>query len=221
MVSLKALNGKSWKTALLLSIVVPVSLLATLRLTGIIKEPITPQNIILDALIWNFQRPSDQYVIIGDTMEYAYSNRGLSASFYMQIIDYIPRTGSFNYDALRIVFKINATITNSSGFTEYVHVVARKDQESLIDWLENDFCFDNLSMIALTDAYRWDTEAYFKLADVNHTQDIYAETTALWELLTLNTQSYQLEITYEITYYNGTAYNRVVQPFQLNLIGRE
>ena len=154
-------------------------------------------------------------------MEYAYSNRGLSASFYMQIIDYIPRTGSFNYDALRIVFKINATITNSSGFTEYVHVVARKDQESLIDWLENDFCFDNLSMIALTDAYRWDTEAYFKLADVNHTQDIYAETTALWELLTLNTQSYQLEITYEITYYNGTAYNRVVQPFQLNLIGRE
>jgi len=30
-----------------------------------------------------------------------------------------------------------------------------------------------------------------------------------------------LEIAYEIVYYNGTAYNKIVQPFQLNIVGRE
>jgi len=186
------------------------------------REITIKENRTLDPVVWTFQRPdANQHVIIEDKLKPSYSNDGLSATFYMWLSDYIPRAGSLNYDTLRVRLDINATTSNPDSFIESVHVVAQKDQTSEVGWQETDLYLENLSLVASADGYRWDTQAYIKLADVNHTSRVYATTTTFWKLLTPNTQSHQMEIAFEIVYYNGTAYNRVVQPFKLNIVGRE
>jgi len=185
------------------------------------REITIAENTTLETIVWTFQRPdANQHVIIEDKLESTYSNDGLSATFHMWLSDYIPRAGSLNYDTLRVRLDINATTSNPDSFIENVHVVAHKDQEAQLGWQETDVYLENLSLVASADGYRWSTQAYIKLAGVNHTSRVYATTTTFWKLLTPNTQSHQLEIAYEITYYNGTAYNKVVQPFQLNIVGR-
>ena len=184
------------------------------------REITIAENITLDPVVWTFQRPS-QLTIIDNRLESSYSSGGLSATFHMWLSDYIPRAGSLNYDTLRVRLDINATTSNPDSFIESVHIVAHKDQKSQVGWQEDDLYLENLSLVASADGYRWDTQAYIKLAGVNHTGRVYATTTTLWKLLTPNTQSHQLEVAYEIVYYNGTAYNKVVQPFQLNIVGSE
>ena len=186
------------------------------------REITIAENTMLDPVEWTFQRPdANQHVIIDDRLEPSYSNDELSATFRMRFWRYLPRGGSLNYDALWIRLEINATTTNPDAFIESVHVVAQKDKESRVSWQEDDLYLENLSLVASADGYRWDTQAYIKLAGVNHTSRVYATTTTFWKLLTPNTQSHQLEVAYEIVYYNGTAYNKVVQPFKLNIVGRE
>jgi hypothetical protein len=207
-------------SVVLLAVVLPISLAVALQLTD--KGIVIAENTTLDPVVWTFQRPNpNQYVIIGDRLEPSYSSGELSATFLMWLSDYLPRVGSLNYDTLRVRLEINATTTSPNGFVESVHVVAHKDQESKVSWQEDDLYLKNLSLVASADGYRLSTQAYIKLAGVNRTSSVYADTTAFWKLLTPNTQSHQMEIAYEITYYNGTAYNRVVQPFQLNIIGAE
>ena len=186
------------------------------------REITIAENTPLEPVVWTFQRPTGEaHVIIEEQLEPSYSSDGLSATFHIWLSDYIPRVGSLDYDSLRVRLDINATTTNLNGFIESVHVVAHKDQESQVGWQEDDLYLENLSLVASADGYRMSTQAYIKLAGVNHTSRVYATTTTFWKLLTPNTQSHQLEIAYEIVYYNGTAYNKVVQPFQLNIIGAE
>ena len=184
------------------------------------REITIAENTTLEPVVWTFQRPKDEaHVIIDDRLEPSYSNDGLSATFLMWVSDYLPRVGSLDYDYLRMSMAINATTSNPDGYIESVHVVAHKDQTSEVDWLETQFDFENLSLAARADGYSRSTQAYIKLAGVNHTGSVRAKAIVEWNLLTPNTQSHQLEIAFEITYYNGTAYNKVVQPFQLNILG--
>lgn len=219
---MKMIKRLEWNKKTASAFVVTAALIIVLVVALNPREITIAENITLDPVEWTFQRPHpNQYMIIGDRLEPSYSNDELSATFLMWLSDYLPRVGSLNYDALWVRLDINATATNPNGFIESVHIAAYKDQESKVGWQETDLYLENLSLVAQADGYRWDTQAYIKLAGVNHTSRVYATTTTLWKLLTPNTQSHQLEVAYEITYYNGTAYNKVVQPFQLNIVGSE
>jgi len=207
-------------SVVLLAVVLPISFVVALQLTE--KRITIAENTTLDPVVWTFQRPTGEaHVIIDDRLEPSYSNDELSATFLMWLSDYIPRVGSLDYDVLRVRLDINATVGNAGGFIESVHIAAYKDQESEVGWQKTDLYLENLSLVASADGYRWSTQAYIKLAGVNHTSRVYATTTTFWSLLTPNTQSHQLEVAFEITCYNGTAYNKIVQPFQLNIVGRE
>lgn len=184
------------------------------------REITIAENTTLNPVVWTFQRPSDSVIIL-DKLNATYVD-GVSASMYVLIIRY-ENASRFvdDYDYLSMSMAMNATVGNAGGYIESVHILAQKDQTSQVDWLETQFDFENLSLAARADGYTWDTQAYIKLADVNHTGSVYAKAIAEWSLITPNTQSHQMEVAFEITYYNGTAYNKIVQPFQLNIIGVE
>jgi hypothetical protein len=208
-----------------LSIVLPMSLLATFRLTGILQQPVTiSETTTLEAVKWDFKRP-DQSVKIGDRLEVLYTNAGLSANIYVLMEHYHESGAPDDNDYLRMVTAINLIATNQSFFIESVHVGFSKDsQSSLVDWLRTYFSFENLSLLGVSDGWTFEErykEAYVELAGVNHANSIYFGATAEWSLPTPNTQSHQMEVAYEITYYNGTAYNKVVQLFQLKIVGGE
>ena len=213
------LKRLEWNRKTASAFAVAAALTIVLLVTLAPKEIEIAENITLKPVTWSFQRPS-QWTIIDDRLESSYSTGGLSATFHVWISDFLPRVGSLNYDTLRIILEINAMTTNPDSFIESAQVTAQKDNKSKVGWQETDIYLKNLSLVASVDGHWWMKEAYIKLADVNHTSNIYAQTTILWKLLIPTTQSHQLEITFELIYYNGTAYNKVVQPFQLNIIGR-
>lgn len=203
------------KTASGFAVAAALIIVLTVALSS--REIRIAENTMLDPVAWTFQRP-DKLTIINNTLESSYSYSGLQAAFHMWLSQYIEGV-SDEYDFLFVTLRINATVNNANGFIERVHIVAYKDQESQVSWQEEDFYLQNLSLVASVDGYLKSTQAYIKLAGMNHTSSIYFSTSALWKLLTPNTESHQIEIAYEIIYYNGTAYNKIVQPFQLNMIG--
>ncbi len=211
-------NFKSWKTAFLLSIIVPVSLLATFKLTGIIKEPLAPETIQLSPVRWEFPRP-DGDVRINHTLKATHVIEGVSVDMYVILGVYLHESISHNnLDYLTIGMGINLTATNPNCFIDNIYITFNRDsQPSFMDWLYTYFNFENLSIQGVSGSYQG---AYVRLAGVNHPNVAYFKATAEWSLLTTNNQTHQTELTYEITYYNGTVYKKLIQPFDLKLTGK-
>jgi len=184
------------------------------------REITIAENITRKPIVWTFQRPNESVVVL-DKLDATYTGDGLSANMYVTIGVYHENDLAYNGDDyLSMLTVINVTTSNLDGYIESVQVAAHKDQESKVDWQETSFKLENLSLAAREDGYSRSTQAYIKLAGVNRTRNARAKASVIWSLLTPNTQSHQLEVAFEITYYNGTAYNRIVQPFQLNIAGR-
>lgn len=183
------------------------------------KEITITENTTLAPVTWTFQRPS-QNTIINHTLKSSYFQDQLHAMFQVWISHYIEGV-SDQHDHLDIRLRINATVNNANGFVEKVHLWASKDQKSMIEWLNTECKIENLSLVVMKHGYPESMQAYVGLVGINHTQGVYASEEMCWIFLTSNLQSHQLEIACEIIYYNGTAYNMVVQPFQLNMIGGE
>lgn len=222
---MRKLNGRELKALFVLSIVAPVSILVSLRLSGVLREPvIISETIILEAVKWEFQR-LNQSVDILDKLNTTYTSDGLSANMYVLVVSYHNNSiFSDDNDFLRIIMMINSTSTNPNSFIESLHVIFHRDvQPSLVDWLGTSLNFDNLSLTGA--ASGWTSgedygEAYVMLTGLNYTNSIHFQATVEWSLLTLNNQTHQLEVACELIYYNGTAYKKIVQPFQLKIVGR-
>jgi len=222
---MRRLNGRELKALFVLSIVAPVSILASLRLTGILQEPITiSETTTIDAIEWAFERPYHD-VCINDRVEAAYVRDGLSAAFCVVIGTYSENQVAYDgNDIITIGLELNSTVIDPNGFMESVNVVFRTDsQPSLIDWVYTYLNFQNLSLVDFTSGWTTEVshkEAYVRLAGLNHPERISIWATAVWSLLTQNDQTHQREITYELTYFNGTAYKKIIQPFRLKVVGR-
>lgn len=217
---MRRLNGRELKALFVLSIVVPVGVLVSLRLTGVLQEPIIiSETIPLETIKWTFERPN-QTVDIFKVVETFYNNDGLTANPKIHIWDYVDRPyGGYYFDCLYMAISINSTITNQDGFIESVYVILNKDQSSQINWMDTDFHFENLSLLERVYGYKSNMQAYVKLTGANHSNSVYFSSRVDWSLISPNNQTHQMEVAYELTYFNGTVYKKVVQPFQLRIIG--
>jgi len=214
------LNSRELKALFVLCIVAPVGILISLRLTGILQEPTTiSETITLETSKWEFQRPS-QTVTLDDELKSSYSSDEISVIMRVLMGKYSDDDPAFASDFVTIRVTANLTVTNLNSFTESVDVVLRKDSQSTTDWTETEFSFENLSLAERVEGYRWNTQAYLKLTGVDHSSSVYFSAAVFWSLLTPNNQTHQMGLAFELTYFNGTAYNKVIQPFQLKLLGR-
>lgn len=217
---MRKLNGRELKAFFILSIVAPVGILISLRLTGILQEPITiSETITLDAVKEEFERPT-QTITLGNELDSSYTGDEISANIHVLMGTYGDDDPAFNYDFVIVEVTTNLTVTNLDSFIEGVYVVIHKDNQSTISWMETKLRFENLSLIKLTQGYRQNTQSYIRLTGVNQSRSVYLSATVFWSILTPNNQTHLMEVSFELTYYNGTAYKKVVQPFQLKMIGR-
>ncbi len=225
---MKKLNGRELKALFILSIVAPVSILISLRLTGILREPITiSETTILEAVSWEFQRPHpDHSVPIFDNLNVTYVGNGVSVTFSLELWQYI--NGSMSWippgDWVDMKIMINATVTNPNGFVNDVYIVFQNDsQPSTAAWLRTFFSFENLSLANVKEERNPEafTKGYVKLTGTNRPTQVHFLTVAHWFLLDASSdRTHQTEVVYELTYYNGTAYKKIIQPFQLKILGR-
>jgi hypothetical protein len=171
----------------------------------------------LDPVVWTFRR-SSQFADLLEKLDATCVSDELFGDMYVLILHYSDNSKfSDDYDYLRMLVVVNATSNDLHSYIKSVAIVAQTDRESMVDWMRTGLHLENLALTALVESHRWRPQAYIKLAGLNDTNSVYAQATAEWSLLTPNTQRHQMEIGLEIVYYNGTTFNKVTQPFQLNI----
>lgn len=206
------------KALFVLSVVVPVSLLTTLRLTGILSERVAArETITLELVKREFGRPS-QTMVLGDVLRSPYASSEVSGVLQLTVADYLEHTGAIHYDTVRIVVSINLTATNLNGSIESVNILFSEDSgRTRVNLDLSDFFLENLSLFEHTN---YNSKALIGLTGVNHPGNIYFSATALWKLPSTVTQTEKMRVSYELVYYNGTFYKKVIQPFQIRVVGR-
>jgi hypothetical protein len=212
-----AWNRKTVSVALL-AVVLPVSLAVVFQLTRGITISGTRT---LEAVTWSFQRPSDPEinVLVNDTLEAFYDGDGESVKHSVLVWRYDGNWFGTGTDCLIIGVQMNATVGNSGAWISSVSLTLRDSQPSKIHFREVDIDIENLTLSDYAEGYK---KASVRLNSVNHPNKVHTLFLYFpWEILTSESESHQMEITCETTYYNGTAFNKVVQPFQLNILGAE
>lgn len=219
MVSFTLLKGL--KIALLLSVILPLGLLTTLRFGGILKEPLTiSQNILLDAVSWSMERPIAN-IDVKDSLMGVY-DEDILANFTVFIDDY--HEGKWAYGGSDcITMQVNITAFVSGGFINFANITFWGGYESSqVDLFGNDawpkyfVSVENLSIIRHDDFLMGNgLKAFAELAGVNNPKSVSFGCFVNWVLRSPQNYTNQLEIRFELIYFNGTAYKRIVQPFIL------
>ncbi len=215
------MNADNWKAVLLLSIVIPISLLATFKLTGFLQNPATIAEIItLESVEWEFERPYE-YTVFDKILRVPYSSDCFSGTFDFVVIDYIENVSDLD-DRVLMITSINLTGVNYDAFAENIYVGFYEDyKQSRMNWLHSDFNPVNLSIIKFAEGLneKNDLKIFINLASVNHSNNVYFYAPVYWSLGSQNTQNHELKVIYEILHFNGTTYNKIIQPFKLFIRG--
>lgn len=211
----RRLNGREYKALFILSLVVPLGLLAAFRLTGILEEPTTiTETITLDAVKWEISRPTGDIVHIDHELNTSYLTDSISVEMCLVIGVYHNNDPAYDYhDHMSLRPEINAITLSPNGFIRSVNILFGIDcQPSFISWIE--FRCENLSLTS-SSGYK----AWVKSIGISNPTQINFSATAEWSILTSNSLTHQVEIAYGIVYFDGSTYKEIIQPFNLKLVG--
>jgi len=224
----KQRSRRKWViSATVIAIVIPVSLVM-LSLNGFFSQSPTPETVTAEAVTWEIERPSEMLDIY-QVAENLYTNWEAGFNLTVYVDDYDEECGMYGgYDCLPMNVSVAAKVGN--GFVKNVNITFYNDtQPSQVRWanwyrlngrLYYTGQFENLS-VADYSQYR-ESEQYMKastnLKGVNKPSAVHFNAPAHWILRTANAKSHQITVASEITYYNGTAYKRVVLPIVLRVI---
>lgn len=225
---MKKLNGRELKALFILSIVVPISLLTTLRLTGILKEPITiSETTTLEAVKWEFERPAC-HANFWDYVEGSYVN-DISINQYIFIDDYWPDASEYGGSST-LQMNLSLTATLAEGHIENVIITFNDDYlNSFVRIFDLEFggkkhtlaVWENLTATSYEDLLYGigrTEKTFVNFRGVYHPRRVHLRISPTWVLRSLLNQTQQLVVSLEVVYFNGKAYRKVVQPFELKLV---
>lgn len=210
-----------------IAIIVPLSLVM-LSLNGFFSQLPTPEGITAETVTWEIERPS-VLLAIHQVAENIYTNEEASLNLTVYVDGYDEEDWMYGSDdTFTLSVSVSAKVGN--GFVKNVNITFYNDtQPSQVEWVNwyelNGQAhyrgqFENLS-VADYSQYR-ESEQYMKastnLEGVNKPSVVYFNSYLFWILRTANDKSHQITVASEITYYNGTAYKRVVLPMMLRVI---
>jgi len=213
-------------SAAVIAIVIPVSLVM-LSLNGFFSQSPTPENITAETVTWEIERPPEM-IDIHQVAENTYTNQEASLNLTVYVHGYDEEDWTYGSDdTFTLSVSVSAKVGN--GFVKNVNITFYGDaQPSRVRWSLwskwNKFSFwgqfENLSLV---DYKHWkssdeNVKAFAYIDGVNQPRSIYFKAPVHWVLKTANNKSHQITVASEITYYNGTAYKRVVLPMMLRVI---
>jgi len=214
-------NVKSWKALLLLSVVVPVGLLATFRLTGVLHEPLTPETITAEAVNWNISRPI-QTATIDRWVKSSFFNGIASLNFSVHVAGYRedwpiwPSDGDDDIVDLRI--SVNANI--SEGYIHSIKVrFSETDLYAYLDIMNNPDSIElnNLTRTEIRDG-SYLHEALFNTVAGNEVKQCLLKITVFWVFLDQNNVNHDEVLRLETTFFDGAVYRKVVLPIHLEVL---
>lgn len=233
---MKVLNDSHWKAVLLLSIVVPVSLLATFKLTGLLGEPAAiTETKTLEPVTWEFEKSdfSPHYPLWFSNPNNSYVSSFYSDGLVSIIYTVVPDGYIVNhsiYESSAVLMWSNLTASIKEGFIERVHIRFYEAYElsevrlsptvpnNIVDKLVN----VSVQKWMYSFSGDWNLGEYEKaLVEAVGEDEPHSITFNFpvdWILKAQQNVSQQLEITAEVTYFNGTSHVKVVLPILIRMI---
>jgi len=226
---LKRLNGTETKALLILSIVAPVGLLAAFRLTGILEEPITiSESITVEAVSWSTSRPAETrepYMILIDRrgVVNSYTDGKVSFSLNAWAITYFEKwVGAPFEGADGLVMRLINVLNVSEGFIDsFVVRFSQTGDSAFVDLLEDPDMMD-LYGVKLVEVHDWLKESYIESYGIDQPKHCRMEVQLYWVFLDAqNSVQQSMTINLEATYFNGTAYRKLIVPILLKVYNSE
>ncbi|MEM2117756.1 MAG: hypothetical protein QW386_01900 [Candidatus Bathyarchaeia archaeon] len=230
-------NLKNWKTIFLLSITVPVSLLAAFKLTGLMREPQTKiETIKWKPVEWEFEKPfrsTDWPLWFYSPNETCAKNQYVD-NFASIVFTVVPWKYSFRWypdkDSPVLSMSLKLTVDVDDGFVEGARIVFSEDY--------------NLSEVDLFASYLFSPSYFYEWKNLilknwgdYHKSLLEGNQKAIiefagekqprkamlnaewinWILQAPENMSQQLEVKAEVTYFNGNSHVKVIIPILIIL----
>lgn len=206
--------GKNWKGLLLLSMIVPIGLFTALKLGGL-GTPLVLETTRLNPVNWEYGR-SNETVDTRGSLNATFDDACLM-TFSTWVDHYVYDPSFFPFYFVRFGVEFTALPRSMDFRLKDMNIrISNVAGQSSIELQVDSFECENLSVAD----YNSGGNAYIRLAGTNSPGGVAFRDIVVWNLHTPNNVTEQREIDFETTYFNGTAYKSVVQPFVLTLIGR-
>jgi hypothetical protein len=215
----------------LLSIIIPVSLLAAFRVTGVLPEPPKRETITAEPVSWQMDRPildPSRSLAIDEAIRNGYSNNDTTMSIDVRLYHYLEDWGEipFGKHDDGITFKVNITATVAEGlnasFTVKFHTVDSYSTIFVSGPHESLFVYNTSVTEMRLVSREWTSEGWHNLGEAY----VKAESTGsrctlrtqiAWVFNDLNAEDHQLEVSLEFTYFNQTTTQKIVVPTILDM----
>jgi hypothetical protein len=196
----------------------PISILATLKFTGILKEPQHPEIINIPSVSWNMTRPSDS-IDFDEWVQNLYNDGKGPVSLSVNVVNYYPHNPgypAYEHDYVRLRVKATTQIDGSFVYSvsikfyssdQYGFVSIEGDPESY----ELNACHINKMCDLLADELR----AYVEASSVGRPENCSLSILAHWIFVEEDNIDHFISISLEVTYFNGSAYKKVGIPVNL------
>ncbi len=201
----------------LLSMTVPICLLVTFRLTGVLREPPAPETITINEVRWQMERPS-KYTRIKENVENAYTDYVISINASVSIHTYYENDLADPYwKRDGIAFQVNINATTLEGFIGSI----------VVEFFPSDV---NSTMYFSPTFSRYHNVILRRIEGVSTSTGVtYIEAKAsgspcsmrlpsYWVFTDQNLENHLLRVNVEVTYFNGTTYRKIVAPIILEVL---
>jgi hypothetical protein len=204
---MRKLEGTEMKTLFILSIVVPVSLLTTFKLTGILQEPPSVERIMLEPVALTLSRPNETTALNNLSVQNAWTKEALSILIGVKIYSYRegPNTPEpyDGHDGLMFQTYVNASF--SQEHIDSIKISLHPLDENAVLLVSEErwnLLANNATFTALQYLGANETEAYIKAKVSNSPVSI--SDSFYWVFLD-ESESHELQITVEATHINKTS----------------
>jgi len=197
----------------LLSIMIPISLLVTFRLTGVLHEPLTPETITIDEVVWQIERPSED-TLIKEEIEKTYTNDAISMFTTLSIHRYYenaPENPYWHRDGIAFQVDVNATAVQGSIVS--VAVEFNRDTNSTIYINPTFASYHNVTVTRIEGIGTSAGVTYIGAKVIKPPCSLMMP--AHWVFTDQNLENHQLKVSGEVTYSNGETYQTIVAPIVL------
>ena len=195
----------------LLSIILPISLLVTFRIAGIVREPPETQTITVNAVIWNMTRPS----LFSNMNAWVNNSYADIVNFNIFVNHYIDNHQERG-DYLEFWVHLNASVNDGFIQSMVIHF-SRIDSNAYLNIIEDPdwISLRNLSIEAIHD---WRTNNDIQANAVGRPAEVSLKAGVWWMFTDEDSIDHSLPLSAEVTYFDGTMYQKVIIPICVEVL---
>lgn len=214
-------TSRKWIALSLMAVVLPISLLATLRITGILPEPPIPETITKETISWEWDRPSDDVALFrNEELRSLYRTDVSSIDIGILHCDYNEQCGASPFNGRDgVSFHVYANASVIQGVIHSLKVIFRpRDSNSFIVVSNSHYAWPAKYNTTITSMKLWSdstSPAHVKAKATGSPCGV--EILTFWVFKDQELENHQLNVTLKANYYNGTANLEVNLPIQLNM----